>query len=192
MLKPRVLSALCAAAGLTLSSGGAQAEVAPVRDTLFAKMCRGEATAEQVQQLRHHFNTRKTRSVLDRALWRALSQHCRPEVADMLLGAGASPNIRDRRGVTPLVFAAEEGNPEVVRRLLAAGAQVNEQARGGETALMRAAMHRRSEAVKLLLAAGADAGIKDRSGFDALQHARSQADNDEVIRLLQGGAQGQQ
>ncbi|MBQ9579032.1 MAG: hypothetical protein IJR28_05830, partial [Ottowia sp.] len=70
MLKRSVLSALCAAAGLTLSSGGAQAEVASVVDTDFARMCRGEATAEQVQRLRHHFHTRKTRSVLDRALWR--------------------------------------------------------------------------------------------------------------------------
>ena len=183
----------CAAALLALAFvTGAQAEVASIADTDFDRMCRGEATAEQVQRLRHHFHTRKTRSVLDRALWRALAQHCRPEVADMLLGAGASPNIRDRRGVTPLVFAAEEGNPEVVRRLLAAGAQVNEQARGGETALMRAARHGRSEAVKLLLAAGADASLKDRSGLDALWHARNQADNDEVIRLLQGGAQGQQ
>ena len=105
MLKPRVLSALCAAAGLTLSSGGAQAEVAPVVDTDFAKMCRGEATAEQVQRLRHHFHTRKTRSVLDRALWRALSQHCGLDVVDMLLGAGASPNAKGERGVTPLTYA---------------------------------------------------------------------------------------
>ena len=156
MLKPRVLSALCAAAGLTLSSGGAQAEVAPVRDTLFARMCRGEATAEQVQQLRHHFNTRKTRSVLDRALWRALSQHCGLDVVDMLLGAGASPDAKGERGVTPLIYAVKAGNAEVIRRLLASGADPSLKDWGGHDALWHARQRADSDDIVRLLQGGTE------------------------------------
>jgi len=43
----------------------------------------------------------------------------------MLLDAGASPEVQNRSGVTPLMTAARRGNTDVVRLLLAHGGNPN-------------------------------------------------------------------
>ncbi len=47
-----------------------------------------------------------------------------PEIARLLLGAGADPNAADPDGLTPLMFAAGQGRLELVQVLLAGGADV--------------------------------------------------------------------
>ncbi len=70
----------------------------------------------------------------------------------LLVEAGATPNIRISGGVTPLMLAAA-GEPEVLQMLIDAGGDVNAQDDRGATALMRAT--HKPENVSILNAAGA-------------------------------------
>src|SRR5690349_7530026 len=87
------------------------------------------------------------------------------------LGAvkGADVKLRDRRGNTPLMYAAGFGSVDSVRLLLQAGADVN--ARNGfeATPLMWAASN--AEKVRLLVEKGADINAHSRQGRTALMIA---------------------
>jgi ankyrin repeat protein len=61
-------------------------------------------------------------------------------------GKGADPNIRDNKGETPLVVAANLGFVEGVDALIANGARVDEPNATGETPLI-SAVHRRDIAM---------------------------------------------
>lgn len=87
----------------------------------------------------------------------------------------ASPQARDARtalGITPLHYAAMNGDSGPLKVLLAAGASVN--ARDGEarTPLHMAAFSTRTANGKLLLQAGADPTLKTDAGRDVLSMAR--------------------
>ena len=91
--------------------------------------------------------------VLERAKWADVLPPVRA-----LLSAGASPNLRDAEGHTPLRMAAEQGLVEVCEALLEAGAKVDGIGLGWHgcwTPLHHAARAGRVEAAKLLLARGA-------------------------------------
>jgi hypothetical protein len=84
-----------------------------------------------------------------------------------LLVQGSPINTADRRGFTPLMWAAAGGSVEVVRLLLEGGAAVERRATDGSTALMLASANGFAEIVRALLVRGADptavrAGIKSR------------------------------
>jgi ankyrin repeat protein len=85
------------------------------------------------------------------------------------LSAGASPNSRDARGWTPLMFAAMSGKTEIVELLLSAGADVNARAADGSSALLEAALWRHDDVVELLLKSGADPDSPDDQGWTARQ-----------------------
>lgn len=74
----------------------------------------------------------------------AAALHARPGAVEVLLEAGADPNVALTDGRTPLVVAAERGDSQMVRRLLEAGA-TNE-----PRALRVAIDQRESELIKLL------------------------------------------
>ncbi|MCY3944900.1 MAG: ankyrin repeat domain-containing protein [Anaerolineaceae bacterium] len=90
-------------------------------------------------------------------------------IAEILLEAGANPNLLDRSGVPPLYFAVQWRNLEMVRLLLAAGADPNIQfdsKAGQEYGRARSILafarsnywsNRDREIINLLLAAGAKA-----------------------------------
>ena len=69
---------------------------------------------------------------LDDAINRAVVDEVRA-----LLDAGASPNLADVAGDTPLMSAARVGAPEIVGLLLERGALVNARGRDGRNALQR-------------------------------------------------------
>ncbi|MBO7412014.1 MAG: SUMF1/EgtB/PvdO family nonheme iron enzyme, partial [Ottowia sp.] len=123
----------------------------------------------------------------------ALMTISNPEVAAVLLAAGAAVDGLDRTGQTALFYAAMNGNVPMIEALLRAGAAVNARSDSGGTALIEAASNGQPEAVRALLAAGADAKLKDGNG-DALWHARhpsEDADREHAaacVKLLQGGA----
>jgi len=82
------------------------------------------------------------------------------DVVYFLLEKGASPNIGDSQGMTPLMWAADSGdvNTNLVRALIAAGADVNLRDRYGNGALdnvLHPADNRANEIIKMLKAAGA-------------------------------------
>ena len=87
----------------------------------------------------------------------------------------ATPQARDARtplGITPLHYAAMNGDSGPLLTLLAAGAPVNARDGEGRTPLHMAAFSTRTANGKLLLQAGADPTLKTDAGRDALSMAR--------------------
>jgi uncharacterized protein len=83
-------------------------------------------------------------------------------------------------GLTPLLFAAREGNLETVKALLQAGADVNETSEFGWTALLVATQNRYYQMGLYLLEHGADPNIANEGGWSPLYIA---TDN----RNIEGG-----
>jgi hypothetical protein len=105
------------------------------------------------------------------------------DLAQDLLGRGASISARDRRGAAPL-HAALTGGPgapnwdpdrqrAVIEFLLEAGADPDATAMGGVTPLHRAVRNRCSAAVETLLRAGADPRTRNDHGSAPADLARS-------------------
>ena len=76
---------------------------------------------------------------------------------EALLQAGADPSIKDRKGSTPLHFAARRGNDEIVKVLLKhPKVKIDVRDSYGKTALHMACSEGQSSVCKLLLDKGAD------------------------------------
>ncbi|WP_337995100.1 ankyrin repeat domain-containing protein [Novosphingobium sp. KACC 22771] len=104
-----------------------------------------------------------------------------------LLGKGADPNIRDSKGQTPLVVAANLGFVEGMELLIAGGARVDEPNSTGETPLI-SAVHRRDIAMmRVLLKAGASPDRADSSGRSARDYAKLER-NDNLIEEINTNA----
>jgi ankyrin repeat protein len=84
----------------------------------------------------------------------------RPALVRVLLATGASVHAVDRKGLTPLHWAAGYGCVECIPILLEAGADVMAQRNDQGTPLHQADVR----TVDVLLAAGADPGARDRHG----------------------------
>ena len=111
------------------------------------------------------------------------------ETVDLLVAAGAAPDVSNELGVAPLYLACENGNAALARKLLAAGATPHAVLPSGETALMTAARAGSVGAVRALLAHGAD--VQAREGMEeqtALMWAASQRHAGVVDALLAAGA----
>lgn len=119
--------------------------------------------------------------------WAVYRNHS--EMVDMLLGAGAKPNVANRYGVTALFLAAENGSATIVERLLKQGADVNATLAGGETVLMAAARSGDAAAVKMLLRYGASVNAAETTrGQTALMWAASEGHADVIAALSEAGA----
>ncbi len=94
-----------------------------------------------------------------------------------LLQRGADPNIRNKRGVTPLQLATGLGFVEGVEALLKGGASVNIADQTGETPLITAVHARNVALVRTLLAKGADPDRSDNSGRSARDYMKLIASN---------------
>lgn len=94
-----------------------------------------------------------------------------PEIAKLLLDAGANPDIGNVHGRTPLMFGARYGNVDICRVLLEYGAVVDTQDVYGMTALMTASREGHQSVVELLLDAGANPTTKTPCGKTALDFA---------------------
>src|SRR5690606_15630584 len=84
---------------------------------------------------------------------------------------GPAPAGREQEmwgGLTPLVFAAREGDIESARLLLDAGADVNRQTTGGWTPLLAAVQNRYYRLAAFLLERGADPNIQNQGGWSPL------------------------
>lgn len=94
-----------------------------------------------------------------------------------LLQRGADPNIRNKKGVTPLQLATSLSFTEGVEALIKGGASVNVADQTGETPLIAAVHSRNVPLVRLLLDKGADPDRNDNSGRSARDYMKLQAGN---------------
>jgi len=76
------------------------------------------------------------------------------DVVRLLLANNADVNATNTVGLTPLHFAANDGDEEIVRLLLASSADVNARSKKGETPLSSARARKHLDIVKILLEAG--------------------------------------
>src|SRR6185312_16415307 len=86
--------------------------------------------------------------------WAAV--RCNIEVAQLLMKAGANPNLTNEQGVGPLYIAIENRSTPMVRMLLSHGANPNRARSNGETPLMLATRLGQIEVMKTLLDRGAE------------------------------------
>ena len=87
-----------------------------------------------------------------------------------LIAAGAPVDAVDRRGFTPLMWAAAGGQIEMVRLLLEAGAAADRRASDGTSALMLSSANGFADVVRALIARGANVAAA-RGGATAQQLA---------------------
>ncbi len=119
--------------------------------------------------------------------------------AKELLAGGAGVNSTDRRGFTPLMWAAASGDPAVLRLLIDSGAALDVRANDGTTALLLASANGFTEIARVLLERGADVNAS-RGGVSARQLASERGHADLVtllaqaevlgVRLLKAAAEG--
>jgi uncharacterized protein len=91
-----------------------------------------------------------------------------------LIREGEDVSLADRRGMTPLHFAAQERQLEVAEVLLAAGARLDAQDEHGNSPLFTAAFNAAGDGalITLLRAAGADPWLVNRHGQTPVGLAR--------------------
>lgn len=106
---------------------------------------------------------------------------------EQLLAQGADPNVRDRRGFTPLHLAAARGLGEIVQLLLASGADANAAGEGGVTPLHVAVYGGSADVVLLLLEYGADPRARDAGGKTPCDLAKETGRQD-LAQLLESWA----
>lgn len=94
-----------------------------------------------------------------------------------LLQRGADPNIRNRKGITPLQLATALGFTDGVDALIKGGASVNVADQTGETPLIAAVHARNVPLVRLLLDKGADPDRNDNSGRSARDYMELMSGN---------------
>ncbi len=97
---------------------------------------------------------------------------------------GSRPGLRwvNKGGITPLIYAAREGDLEAVKILVAAGARLNTTDGLGNTPLMVAARNDRTDVALFLLDKGADPDVEE-AGHVAL-HLAVARKNLELVKAL--------
>ncbi len=111
---------------------------------------------------------------------------------DLLLAAGANPNVYGEKGRTVLHTATWfHVDTTMIKSLLIAGADVNAHDNDGITPLMNVvqfAHNNAQEAIELLLNAGADINARDIRGRTPLMHASIEGKADSIRVLIKLGA----
>lgn len=109
------------------------------------------------------------------------------EAAEILVAAGASANIADAKGISPLQSAAEKGLQGLILTLVVNGsADINRTAPDDSmTALHSAAAHQQTHAMRLLIALGADAHLADGKNRTPLNIAAWSGSLDGVKLLME-------
>jgi ankyrin repeat protein len=123
----------------------------------------------------------------ERAFFNFLNYECNP-IINLYLAAGMNPNIKDKKGCFPLMYAALSNESTLIYSLLEKGADVNAYDTYGRTALIIAASKGYSDNVLALLRNGANINMKTDGRYTALMFAASQGHTNIVQLLLAKGA----
>jgi ankyrin repeat protein len=105
------------------------------------------------------------------------------EIVGLLLGAGATVNVQDKTGNTPLMSAVD--HPNVALMLLESGADVNLRDKSGGTALMYAAARHVTGMIKVLIDRGANINVQNNHGWTPLMCASGAIDNTDDPQTVQ-------
>ncbi len=97
---------------------------------------------------------------------------------------GADINIKDKQGVTPLMYAAKAKNLEGITGLIKVKVNLNEIDNNKKTALIYAVEAEFEDGCKELIKAGADTTLKDNKGLTAIDYANTLKDKG-IIKLFQ-------
>lgn len=179
-----------------LLKAGANANVALASGETALMTCAGRGSQGAVKALLAHgadVNARETKGSQTALMWAVAEKH--PEIVRMLIEHGADIHARSNAGLTPLLFAAQQGDLASLQMLIEAGADINEatpatanpqptdpkkaveyskQFRGtpgGTTPLLMAVASGHEAMAAFLLDKGADAKAADVFGFTALHYA---------------------
>lgn len=109
-------------------------------------------------------------------------------VVRVLLERGADPNVKNRYGATPLMFAARTGAVAAADLLLQSGAHINTQDSTGETALYAAVEGNDLAMARLLQSRGARTDIRNQIGDMPLHEAVSYGHIEMALLLLEKGS----
>jgi ankyrin repeat protein len=104
------------------------------------------------------------------------------------LATGASPNSCDGFGITPLMWAAIDGDAPMVGRLLGSGANPSARSHTGMTALAYAAFYGHVDTMNALIDAGADVNERTLDDGTPLHDAVAMQQLDAVRILIDRGA----
>ena len=113
------------------------------------------------------------------------------QIVQILLAAGADPNLKSGSGATALIIAAAQGSTAIVRALLAANADVNlahDRDKVCHTPLITAIEKGQAAIVQLLLEVGADYLVPNGKGILPIDLANSKGLNNVVASLREQGA----
>ncbi|XP_035899311.1 protein TANC2 isoform X1 [Anopheles stephensi] len=108
-----------------------------------------------------------------------------------LLNRGASPEVRNRKEMAPLLIAVKEGHWAIVERLLQHPADCEQTETNSKTALMIAAEEGHVGIIELLLSRGASLTAQDKDGLTALSWACLRGKQQAAKCLLERGADKQ-
>ncbi|MBZ6377645.1 MULTISPECIES: ankyrin repeat domain-containing protein [Pacificimonas] len=112
---------------------------------------------------------------------------------NLLQKRGASVDLQDDEGNTPLLIASNMNFVDGVRLLLFYGADPNLANRRGETPLIRAVQRRDHEMVSVLLEAGADPDIRDNyAGFSARDYAERDRRATRILQMIESQEEGEE
>ena len=106
-----------------------------------------------------------------------------PNIVNVLLAAGANPNLADRWGNTPLIWAADRQQTAIAHRLLQAKADPTAQSNDGATALHWAARSGNQAIAQKLLTLGAPVNALINNQTSPLYQAVV-GNHTEMVRLL--------
>jgi ankyrin repeat protein len=105
-----------------------------------------------------------------------------------LIQKGASIELTDNRGFTPLMMSIDRKQPIIAKFLIENNAQINAKDKVGATALLFAADSGLPEIASLLIQKGADINAHDKTGWSVIIAASSTKDGTETLKqLLQAG-----
>ena len=107
---------------------------------------------------------------------------------EFLIARGARVDVRDVKGVTPLVLACNLNFIEGVELLVEKGARLEDANSAGETPLIAAVHSRNIELLRVLLKAGADPDRPDNSGRSAREYARLEGKGSPLLGEIERGA----
>ena len=180
-----VLNAIVWSIGTEVPEGGVVSKVSatPAYQTIDESIAKGDIADVKIHLAIDPENARKggkpnSRPPLEQAIMRK-----KPEIAVILLEAGADPNSCDASKRTPLHLAVERNSPGTAAALLKAGAKPDVRDNDGWTPLHHAAAKNQVETAKVILAGGANPMTLSDLGGTPL-HEAAASGGAEIIRLF--------